>query len=119
MRTHTHSIARVSRLAPLAAAIFLAGCGADLVVPDFNNPSIEDLSGSPTPTKIATAAQGLLIGTRVQQGEQNGYVSLLGILGRESYNFDPADPRFIFSLNCGFSATGEGLSVLARKLRLP
>lgn len=95
MRKHTLSKMRVARLIPLAAAIVLAGgCGADLIVPDFNNPSIEDLTGSPTPTKIATAAQGLLIGTRVQQGEQNGYVSLLGILGRESYNFDPADPRF-------------------------
>jgi hypothetical protein len=102
MRTHSISKTRVIRLVPLAAAVFLAGaCGADLIVPDFNNPSIEDLTGSPTPTKIATAAQGLIIGTRVQQGEQNGYVSLLGILGRESYNFDPADPRFITEMLIG------------------
>jgi hypothetical protein len=37
----------------------------------------------------------------VQQGEQNGYISLLGILGRESYNFDPADPRFITEMLIG------------------
>jgi hypothetical protein len=73
----------------------------DLVIPDYNNPSIEDLTGNPTPTKIATAAQGLLIGTRVQQAEQNGYVSLLGILGRESYNFDTADPRFVTEMLIG------------------
>jgi hypothetical protein len=90
------------RLVPLAAAAIISGaCGADLVVPDFNNPSIEDFTSSPTPTKIATAAQGLLIGTRIQQGEQNGYISLLGILGRESYNFDPADPRFITEMLVG------------------
>jgi hypothetical protein len=90
------------RFVPVAIAALLSGaCGADLVVPDFNNPSLEDLTGNPTPTKIATAAQGLLIGTRLQQGEQNGYVSLLGILGRESYNFDPADPRFITEMLVG------------------
>jgi starch-binding outer membrane protein, SusD/RagB family len=93
---------RVIRFVPLAAAVILSGaCATDLLVPDYNNPSIEDFSSSPTPTKIASAAQGLLIGTRVQQGEQNGYVSLLGILGRESYNFDPADPRFITEMLIG------------------
>src|SRR5687767_7838144 len=93
---------RVIRFVALATAVILSGaCATDLLVPDYNNPSIEDLSSNPTPTKIASAAQGLLIGTRVQQGEQNGYVSLLGILGRESYNFDPADPRFITEMLIG------------------
>ena len=45
--------------------------------------------------------QGLLVGTRAGIGEQNGYISLLGILGRESYNFDPADPRFITEMLIG------------------
>lgn len=101
MRIHTLPTKRVIRLVPLAAAMLIAGACGDLVVPDFNNPSIEDLETAPTPVKIATAAQGLIIGTRVQQGEQNGYVSLLGILGRESYNFDPADPRFITEMLTG------------------
>jgi hypothetical protein len=56
---------------------------------------------NPTPTKVAQAAQGLLVGTRVGMGAQNGYVSLLGILGRESYNFDPADPRFVTEMVIG------------------
>jgi hypothetical protein len=81
-------------LAPVAVLLFAAGC-RELTVPDYNNPSLEDLQSNPTPGKIATAAQGLLVGTRGNQGAQNGYVSLLGILGRESYNFDAADPRFI------------------------
>lgn len=81
-------------------ALTLAGCG-DLTVPDYNNPSIEALQGSPTPTTIAQAAQGMLIGSRTYMGTQNGYVSLLGIVGRESYNFDPADPRFVTEMLIG------------------
>jgi len=83
-----------------AAVLAVAAC-SDLTVPDYNNPSLEDLEANPTPAKIATAAQGLLIGSRTQMGAQNGYVSLLGILGRESYNFDPADPRFITEMLIG------------------
>lgn len=86
---------RVIKTLALVGALSVATSCGDLLVPDFNNPSLEDLATNPTPAKIAQAAQGLLIGTRAQQGAQNGYVSLLGILGRESYNFDPADPRFI------------------------
>src|SRR5688572_17981312 len=93
----------------LPAARFLLACGMllvaavcnDLVVPDYNNTSLDDFVTNPTPTKVAQASQGLLVGTRVGIGTQNGYVSLLGILGRESYNFDPADPRFITEMLIG------------------
>jgi starch-binding outer membrane protein, SusD/RagB family len=84
-----------------AAVLLVSGACSDLIVPDYNNPSLEDLQNNPTPSKIAQAAQGLLVGSRAQQGTQNGYVSLLGILGRESYNFDPADPRFIVEMLIG------------------
>src|SRR5687767_5090414 len=109
-------------LLPLAA-LTLAGCG-ELTVPDYNNPSIEALQGSPTPTTIAQAAQGLLIGSRTYMGTQNGYVSLLGIVGRESYNFDPADPRFVTEmligpLDPGSPAFGANLySFFYRNIRL-
>ena len=86
--------------AALLSVIAVSGC-SELTVPDFNNSSIEDLATNPTPAKIAAAAQGLLVGTRVMYAPQNGYVSLLGILGRESYNFDPADPRFITEMLIG------------------
>ena len=76
------------------APIFLAGCGDDLLVPDYNNPSLEELQ-NPTPASIAAAATGLLVGMRDEFDDRNGYISLLGIIGRESYNFDGADPRFI------------------------
>ena len=81
--------------------ILIAASCSDLTVPDYNNPSLEDLQTNPTPSKIAQAAQGLLVGTRAEHGTQNGYVSLLGIIGRESYNFDPADPRFIVEMLIG------------------
>jgi hypothetical protein len=84
----------------LAPALALGACG-ELTVPDYNNPSIEALRGTPTPTTIAQAAQGMLIGSRTYMGAQNGYVSLLGVVGRESYNFDPADPRFITEMLIG------------------
>lgn len=85
-----------SALAVLAGALLLAGCGdEDFMIPDFNNPSLEDLRDSPTPAAVSAAATGMLVGMRDEFDDRNGYVSLLGILGRESYNFDGADPRFI------------------------
>jgi len=92
---------RVTRTIASVVALLLASACKDLIVPDYNNTSIDDLTNSPTPTKITQSAQGLLVGTRVGIGEQNGYISLLGILGRESYNFDPADPRFITEMLIG------------------
>jgi hypothetical protein len=89
-----------SLIATVAVLLFASACN-DLIVPDYNNPGLDDLINNPTPTKIAQASQGLLVGTRVGIGEQNGYVSLLGIVGRESYNFDPADPRFITEMLVG------------------
>lgn len=82
-------------IAVVATTCTLAGCGGDLVVPDYNNPSLEDLERNPTPAAVAAAATGLLVGGRDEIDDRNGYVSLLGILGRESYNFDGADPRFV------------------------
>lgn len=89
-----------SSIATVAVLLFASAC-KDLIVPDFNNTSLEDLTSNPTPTKITQASQGLMLGTRAGIGTQNGYVSLLGILGRESYNFDPADPRFITEMLIG------------------
>ena len=85
-------------------ALLIAGCKS-IDVPDLNNPGLESLEKSPTRTGVITAATGLLIGTRGllanNMGSQNGYISLLGIFGRESYNFDPADPRFVTELLIG------------------
>jgi hypothetical protein len=92
---------RVTSSIAVVAVLLLTSACKDLVVPDYNNTSLDDLSNNPTPTKVQQAAQGLLVGARVGIGEQNGYISLLGIVGRESYNFDPADPRFITEMLIG------------------
>ena len=87
-------------LAALVGLGLATGC-KDLNVPNLNSPALDDLLNNPTRSKIATAATGLLIGTRAGIAAQNGYVSLLGIVGRESYNFDPADPRFVTEMMVG------------------
>jgi hypothetical protein len=86
---------------PAFLGLLLLGSCNSLEVLDLNNPGLDDLLNDPTRTKIATAAVGVLLGARRDMNAQNGYVSLLGILGRESYNFDPADPRFITEMMVG------------------
>lgn len=95
MRRHTKTSLPVVGLA-LAALLGTAGC--DLDVPDLNNPGINDLVDNPNVSSVGAAATGMLIGNRAGTSAPNAYVSQLGILGRESYNFDAADPRFIGEL---------------------
>ncbi|MCG8424141.1 MAG: RagB/SusD family nutrient uptake outer membrane protein [Proteobacteria bacterium] len=63
-------------------------------VPNLNGLDLDELEENPTPSLINEAAIGLLIGHRANKAATNGYVATVGILGRESYNLDPADPRF-------------------------
>ncbi|KFE68212.1 RagB/SusD family nutrient uptake outer membrane protein [Hyalangium minutum] len=76
-----------------ASSLGLGAC--ELEFQDLNNPSLESLRDTPTPAAVNSAATGLLIGARSGKSAQNGYVAHLGILGRESYTFDGADPRFV------------------------
>jgi starch-binding outer membrane protein, SusD/RagB family len=104
---------RVKVYCLLALLGFGAAC-TNLVAPDFNNPSIDELQQNPTRAGAIAAATGLLIGARANIADFNGYVSLMGILGRESYNLDGADPRFIVemlegNLNPGTPAIGGNL----------
>src|SRR5215470_11031006 len=80
-------------VAAIAGALAITGCNLD--VPDLNNPGIDELETHPTAISIGVAATGLLIGNRAGHGNEGGYVGSLGILGRESYCFDSADPRFV------------------------
>ena len=71
------------------------GCDS-LTSPNFNFTDESQLTGEPTRTNLLTAAQGIMIGHRVYMGlASNDYVGQLGVLGRESYNHDNADPRFV------------------------
>jgi len=82
----------------ILAATLAAAPGCDLDVPDLNNPAYGDLADNPTRTTATAAATGLIIGNRRNHAAANGYVGQLGILGREAYNFDKADPRYIGEL---------------------
>ncbi|MFB3112019.1 MAG: RagB/SusD family nutrient uptake outer membrane protein, partial [Gemmatimonadales bacterium] len=84
---------------PVLLAMAVVSACETLTVPDFNNPDIEELTGiDPTEIAVITAAQGLFIRARSGIAGRAGYVSELGIIGRESYNFDAADPRFVTEL---------------------
>ena len=93
-------------IATMALVASVAAC--DIDVPDLNNAGADSLEQNPTRTKIGAAATGLLIGNRVGVGNEAGYISHLGILGRESYNFDPADPRYVEELITGSLDPGAG-----------
>lgn len=81
------------------AAMHSSAC--DLNVPDLNNPSLSELETNPTRALVNSAATGLIVGHRTAVAPANGYIVQLGILGREAYNFDGADPRFIGELLAG------------------
>jgi starch-binding outer membrane protein, SusD/RagB family len=83
----------------VCATMGLGGC--DLAVPDLNNPSIESFQQNPTRAGMAGAATGLLLGNRSGVSAQNGYVAHLGILGREAFVLDAADPRYITEMLAG------------------
>ncbi len=81
-----------------AALIVVIGGCESLTVPDFNNPGLDELTQNPSRSAVVNASQGLMVGARRGIGEFNRYVSALGVLGRESYIFDPSDPRFVTEL---------------------
>ena len=88
------SLTRALAATALASALLAGACDA-FDATDLNNPGLEQFQNNPTPVGINTAATGLLIGLRGSWAAQNGFIPLLAILGREGYNLDPADPRFV------------------------
>lgn len=91
-----------NQLLSLAAGALLASAAAcDIDVPDLNNPGLGPLEETPTAVSVEAACTGLLIGNRGNQAAANGYILQLGVLGREAYNFDTADPRFVGELLAG------------------
>jgi hypothetical protein len=93
--------------AALAALLVSTSVGCDLEVGDLNNVGLDELLEDPEPATVNAATTGLLIGLRAGNSASNGYVVQLGILGREAYNFDGADPRYILELLVGQLAPGS------------
>lgn len=79
-----------------ACGLTVAACNID--VPDLNNPGLGDLKDNPNATVDNTAATGMLIQARLDIATEAGLIDLEGILGREAYNFDAADGRYVTEL---------------------
>ncbi|HEX8697717.1 MAG TPA: RagB/SusD family nutrient uptake outer membrane protein [Myxococcaceae bacterium] len=90
---------KTALMALCASSLGLGACGLD--IPDLNNPSRESIVETPTPSSVKAASTGLLIGNRAGKSASNGYVSQLGVLGRESYTLDPQDPRAVSEMLSG------------------
>jgi starch-binding outer membrane protein, SusD/RagB family len=86
-------------LGSFVGAFAVPACALD--VPDLNNPSLDDLKNHPDAISVGAACTGLLVGNRRNHAAEAGYVDELGILGREAYNFDAADPRYVGELLVG------------------
>lgn len=79
----------------LLIAIALGAPACELDIPNLNALDLEEFQQNPTAPTLAEACTGLLIGHRAGKSTSNGLIAQVGVLGRESYNFDPADPRYI------------------------
>ncbi|MFO8173322.1 MAG: hypothetical protein R6T96_03495 [Longimicrobiales bacterium] len=77
-------------LVAMSVALLVGACDQDFMVPNYNNPAREDLTGSPTQATIAAAVQGIV---RTHRGLKAGMVRPLGVWGREGYDLRPEEPR--------------------------
>ena len=75
----------------------LDGCKAT-DVPNFNTPNITGLLNSPDAATVNTTVAGLLVALRANAAT---WATGLGILGREVYNLDPAEPRNVLGYLVG------------------
>lgn len=92
-----------------AVAAMFAACSLD--VPDLNNPSSSVLRANPTPALVSSAATGLLVGQRARVAIDNGYVAILGVLGREAVIFAASDPGFVTELLQGSPGLDPGSAI--------
>jgi len=85
----------------LTGTFLLAACNFD--VGDLNRPGLNQVLAAPTPAAIAALATGLVAGERADIASRIGYVSELGILGRESLVLSGSDDRFVTEMLNGVS----------------
>ena len=75
------------RALSLAGLLVTFGC-TPVDGPDQNAQALTDLTGTPSASAVATAAQGLIKGMR-----GSGATQLYSRLGREGWNLDPGNPQ--------------------------
>lgn len=90
---HTAALRRMTVAALVSAATLLGGC-KEVTVPNLNAPNVDGLLQAPDAGTVNTTVVGLLVGARASAGT---YAQTLGIFGREMYNLDQADARFVLS----------------------
>ena len=80
----------------LVGVVALAGCKT-LDAPDLNNSTLQGLTaGGATKVAVATAAQGLLLGLRLNVG---AVVETFGMIGREELLLDASNPQSVATIN--------------------
>lgn len=84
---------RLTTLALLGTSVLFSAC-QEVTVPNYNSPNIDGLLDRPDAASVNTSVVGLLVGAR---GTVGAYATTLGIFGREMYNLDQADARFVLS----------------------
>lgn len=100
--------ARTWSLGAAIGLLLIGGCD-EIDVGDLNNPGLDELEESPSRVGVNTAATGLLIGLRTGIAEPNGWIPLLGAMGREGFNLNTvSDPRYIQEMFLGPLDPGSG-----------
>jgi hypothetical protein len=93
----------------LVLAVPLLGACKDVNNPDLNNPIIPETGvfENPSRTTVQQLAIGIIIGSRTDQA---AHIRDLSIIGRDLYNLDNADPRWVTELlgNSDFDPGGFG-----------
>jgi hypothetical protein len=102
--THTRRRLVLRAAGLLLAAAALHAC-KDTLVPDLNNPSLEGIINNPSRAQVQTMARGILDGNRTSQG---GNIRDFEIIGRDAYNLDAADPRWVTELLINLDPGGFG-----------
>src|SRR5687768_8697665 len=91
-RTHPTARARAPRRAVATAVTIAALAGAackDTAEPDRNNPSLEGVQDNPSRVTVTQMVRGTLEGYRLN----SGFPLAFGIIGRDAYNLQSAEPR--------------------------
>lgn len=94
MRMRLMTAARRMMVAALVGSATLLGGCQEVTVPNFNAPNVDGLLNNPDAGTVNTAVVGLLVGAR---GSVGTFGQTLGIFGREMYNLDQAEARFVLS----------------------
>ena len=96
MRTHTSSTLLRQVLVGVALAAVVAVSACDFNIANPNNPA--SIGPNATVAQVDAAAQGVVAALRI---DFTSWVLKAGIIGREDYRLDTADPRFTSELLTG------------------